>query len=196
MANQRIVLADNDNASRKNIKAQLTRFDYWVVGETSDGITALKLVRSRQPDLLIVKAFLPGLDGIRVAKIARQDKLAPVVLVESSFRQSTLEKARDAGVFALLHSPVDDVSLVAAVELAVANYREVMLLEGKIKDLERKLETRKLVERAKGILMETKDLSEAEAFGLMQKQSMNERKAMRTIAEAIITNYKLMTEKK
>lgn len=195
MGNQRIVLADNDNASRKNVKAQLTRFDYWVVGETSDGITALKLVRSRQPDLLIVKAFLPGLDGIRVAKIARQDKLAPVVLVESSFRQSTLEKARDAGVFALLHSPVDDVSLVAAVELAVANYREVMLLEGKIKDLERKLETRKLVERAKGILMETKGLSEAEAFGLMQKQSMNERKTMRTIAEAIITTYKLMTGK-
>jgi len=195
VGNQRIVLADNDNASRKNVKAQLTRFDYWVVGETSDGITALKLVRSRQPDLLIVKAFLPGLDGIRVAKIARQDKLAPVVLVESSFRQSTLEKARDAGVFALLHSPVDDVSLVAAVELAVANYREVMLLEGKIKDLERKLETRKLVERAKGILMETKGLSEAEAFGLMQKQSMNERKTMRTIAEAIITTYKLMTGK-
>ena len=102
MSNQRVVLADNDSASMKNIRTQLTRFDYWVVGESTDGITALKLVRSRQPDLLIIKAFLPGMDGLQVAKIARQDKLAPVVLVAPSFKQSVLEKAREAGAFGFL----------------------------------------------------------------------------------------------
>jgi len=102
VSNQRVVLADNDSASMKNIRTQLTRFDYWVVGESTDGITALKLVRSRQPDLLIIKAFLPGMDGLQVAKIARQDKLAPVVLVAPSFKQSVLEKAREAGAFGFL----------------------------------------------------------------------------------------------
>jgi len=192
VSNQRVVLADNDSASMKNIRTQLTRFDYWVVGESTDGITALKLVRSIQPDLLIIKAFLPGMDGLQVAKIARQDKLVPVVLVASSFKHSILEKAREAGVFAFLQSPVDDSSLLTAVELAVANYMEMVRLEGRIKELERKLETRKLVEKAKGILMETKGLSEAEAFNMMQRQGMNERKAMGTIAEAIITAHSIM----
>jgi len=190
--NQRVVLADNDSASRKNLKTQLTRFDHWVVGEAGDGITALKLVRSRQPDLLVTKVFLPGMDGVQVAKIMRQDNLAPVVLIGSSFQQSVLEKARDAGVFAFLQSPVEDSSLLTAVELSAANYREMMRLDGKIKDLERQLETRKLVEKAKGILMETKGLSEAEAFSLMQRQSMNERKGMRTVAEAIIMAHNLI----
>jgi len=194
VGNQRVVLADNDSASRKNIKAQLSRFDNWVVGEAGDGITALKLVRSRQPDLLVTKAFLPGMDGVQVAKIMRQDNLAPVVLVGSSFQQSVLEKARDAGVFAFLQSPVEDSSLLTAVELAAANYREMMRLEGKIQDLERKLQTRKVVEKAKGILMETKSVSEAEAFSMMQKQSMNERKGMQAIAEAIIMAYNLMQD--
>ncbi|GBF32229.1 response regulator [Desulfocucumis palustris] len=186
MAEQRIVLVDSDDAFRKNIKSVLVKLGYWVVGETGDGLSALKMVRARQPDLLIIEAGLAGMDGLEVAKILHEDKLAPVVVVASKFTQSILERAKECRVSALLLKPLDEITLTSAVELAMANYQEVVDLENKVKELKEAIETRKIIERAKGILMESMGLSEGEAFKRMQKQSMNKRISMRQVAEAVI----------
>lgn len=191
MGEQRVVVVDNDAAWRKNIKAILTKMGFYVVGEAEDGLSGLKLVRTRQPDLLIVEAFLPGMDGLEVARIVHEDKLAPVVLTSSSHQQDLIEKAKVARAFAFLVKPVEESSLIPAVELALANYQEVVRLENQLKELKDTLETRKLIERAKGILMETMGLSEAEAFKRIQRQSMNKRISMRAVAEAIILAHNL-----
>jgi len=186
VAENRIILADHDAAWRKNIKAILTRAGYWVIGEAGDGLSALKLVRTRQPDLLLIAAELTGMDGLEVARIIHEDKLAPVIVLAEAQTPGLLEKARDARVTALLIKPVDETSLLPAIEISLANYQEIVSLEKQIKELREALETRKLVERAKGILMETLGISEPEAFRRIQKQSMNKRLSMRQVAEAII----------
>lgn len=191
MADQRIVLADSDATWRKAIKDMLIRLGYWVVGEAADGLTALKLVRSRQPDLLIIESNLPGMSGLEVAHILHEDKLAPVVVLAGAHSPGLLEKAKEARVSSLLIKPVDETSLYPAVELAMANYQEIIKLESRVNELKEILETRKLVERAKGILMETLGLSEAEAFKRIQKQSMNKRISMRQVAEAVILAHNL-----
>ncbi|MFZ5649648.1 MAG: ANTAR domain-containing response regulator [Bacillota bacterium] len=186
MAEQRIVLVDTDPTWRKNLKSMLTKLGYWVVGEAGDGMGALKMVRTRQPELVIMDAAIPGLDGFEVAKIIHEDKLAPVVVLTSTYSQGMVEKAKGARVSALLTKPVDEASLLPAIELALASYSEVVKLESKLKEMKELLETRKIVEKAKGILMETMGLSESEAFRRMQKQSMNKRLSMRQVAEAVI----------
>lgn len=191
MSESRIILVDNDATWRKNIKAILTRSGYWVIGEAGDGLSALKLVRSRQPDLLIIDAELPGMSGLEVARIIHEDKLAPVIVLAGAQSPGLLEKAKDARVAALLIKPVDEVSLLPAIELSLVNYQEIVGLEKQIKELREALEARKLIERAKGILMETLGISEAEAFRRIQKQSMNKRISMRQVAEAIIMTYSL-----
>lgn len=186
MAEQRIVLVDSDDGFRKNIKSILTKIGYWVVGEARDGMSALKMVRSREPDLLVIEADLPGMDGLEVARILHEDKLAPVVVIASKYTQTMLGKAKEARVASLLLKPVDETTLMSAIELTLANYQEIVKLENKIKELQETLETRKLVEKAKGILMDSMGLSEAEAFKRMQRQSMNKRISMRQVAEAVI----------
>lgn len=191
MGEHRIVLIDSDTIWRKNVKAMLGKCGYWVVGEAGDGLSALKLVRGRQPDLLIIDANLSGMDGLEVAKIVHDDKLAPVVATSASDQQGIMEKAKEARVYSLLMKPVSETSLIPTVELALANYQEILSLEKQIKDLKETLETRKIVEKAKGILMETQGLSEAEAFKRMQRQSMNKRVSMRVVAEAVIMSQAL-----
>ncbi|MCL6477675.1 MAG: ANTAR domain-containing protein [Peptococcaceae bacterium] len=186
MAEQRIVLVDSDPNWRKNLKMMLTKLGYWVVGETGDGLNALKMVRSRQPELVIIEAGISGLDGFEVAKIIHEDKLAPVIVLTSTYSQSLVEKAKEARVSALLIKPVDEMSILPAIELALSGYNEIVKLESKVKELKELLETRKILEKAKGILMETMGLTEAEAFRRMQKQSMNKRISMRQVAEAVI----------
>jgi len=186
MAEQRIVLVDSDPVPRKNLKSMLTKLGYWVVGETGDGLSALKMVRTREPELVILDSAISGMDGFEVAKIIHEDKLAPVVILTSTYSQGMVERAREARVSALLPKPVDEISIVPAIELALAGYGEIVKLESKLNDLKELLETRKILEKAKGILMETMGLSEAEAFRRMQKQSMNRRVSMRQVAEAVI----------
>lgn len=186
MAEQRIVLVDSDAASRKNLKSMLTKLGYWVVGETGDGLNALKMVRTRQPELVILDSAIVGMDGFEVAKIIHEDKLAPVVVLTAAYTQAMVERAKEARISALLTKPVDEASMLPAIELALATYGEVVQLEGKLKELKELLETRKLLEKAKGIMMETMGLSEAESFRRMQKQSMNKRISMRQVAEAVI----------
>jgi len=188
---QRIIVVDSDAAWRKNIKAMLAKMGYYVIGEAEDGMTGLKLVRARQPDLAIIEAFLPGMDGHEAARIIHEDKLAPVILIASSTQQNLIEKAKLARVFAFLVKPELEYNLIPAVELALTNYQEIIKLEEKVKELQETLETRKIIERAKGILMETMRIPETEAFKRIQKQSMNKRISMRAVAEAIILAHNI-----
>jgi len=188
---QRVVVVEPDAHWRKNLKATLAKADYLVIGEAEDGITAIKLIRSRQPDLVITDAFLPGMNGLEVARIVHDDKLAPVVLTCSAYNMDVLEKAKEAQVFGFVVKPVDEQTIIPIIEIALNSYREVTRLEGEIRSLKDTLETRKTVERAKGILMETLGLSEVEAFRRIQKQSMNKRLSMRAVAEAIILAHQL-----
>ncbi|MBM7855373.1 response regulator NasT [Desulfohalotomaculum tongense] len=194
MSGQRIILVDNDANWRKNSKSILSKVGYLVIGEAVDGVTAIKLVRARQPDLVIIEASIPGMEGVEVAKILNEDNLAPVILTANSYQQELIDKAVNAGVQSFLIKPIDESHLVPAVELALANYHEMVKLQRKIKQLEEKLESRKVIERAKGILMETMGLTEAQAFKKLQKQSMNKRVSMRAVAEAVIMAHNLRNE--
>lgn len=191
MSEQRVIIIENDATWRRNIKAILAKMGYWVIGEAEDGQSGLKMIRSRQPDLVIIEAFLPGLDGYEVAQIVNEDKLAPVILVSSSTKQNIIEKAKAAKVFAFLIKPELESNLIPAVELALTNYQEIIRLENEVKELKDTLATRKVVERAKGILMETMGITETDAFKRIQKQSMNKRISMRAVAEAIILAHNL-----
>lgn len=191
MSEQRVIIIENDATWRRSIKAILAKMGYWVIGEAEDGQSGLKMVRSRQPDLVIIEAFLPGLDGYEVAQIINEDKLAPVIMVSSSTKQNIIEKAKAAKVFAFLMKPELESNLIPAVELALTNYQEIIRLENEVKELKETLETRKVIERAKGILMETMGITETDAFKRIQKQSMNKRISMRAVAEAIILAHNL-----
>ena len=191
MAEERVILADSDMQWRKTIKAIITKAGFSVVGEAEDGLNALKQVRSRQPDLLIIEAMGQGMSGLEVARLLYEDKLAPVVVFANLINNEILEKTKEAHAAALLAKTVDEVNLLAVIEIALTNYQELIRLENQVKELKETLETRKAIERAKGILMETIGLTEAEAFKRMQKQSMNKRISMRQLAEAIILTHNL-----
>lgn len=188
---QRIIVADSCTDWQKNIKLMLSKAGYLVIGEASDGVTTIKMVRDRQPDLVIIEAGLMGVSGIEVASIIDEDKLAPVILTVDNYQPYLLTKAKNAGVQSLLVKPFGEAILIPAVELALNNYREMVELERKLKQMEEKLETRKIIERAKGILMEMTGMSEAQAFRKIQKQSMDKRISMRAVAEAIIMAHEL-----
>lgn len=186
MANPRIVIIDADESWCKQLKMMLGKIGYLVVGEASDGLSALKMVRTRHPDLILIQDQLPGLNGLEVARIAYEDKLGPVIVITEYLQQDLIEKAREARVFSILQKPLQEREVFPAVELALANYQEIVRLEKQVKELRDTLESRKMVEKAKGILMKSMRISEEEAFKRIQKQSMNKRISMRAVAEAVI----------
>lgn len=189
MANPRVIIVDSDEAWLKRIKAMLNKLGYLVVGEATDGPGALKMVRTRYPDLLITQENLPGFSGLEIARIMYEDKLGPVILTTNYLQLDTLEKAKEAKVYSILQKPFAENQLLPVLELALVNNQEITKLEKQIKDLKDTLESRKLVEKAKGILMKSLGLNEEEAFRRIQKQSMNKRVSMRAVAEAIILSY-------
>jgi len=186
-----VVVADSNVDWRKNIRLLLNKAGCLVVGEAADGVTAIKMIRDRQPDVVIIDVGLAGMSGIEVAEIIYEDKLASVILTVERYQSYLLTKAKNLGVKSLLVKPFGESVLIPAVELALSSYAEMVELERKLKQMEEKLETRKIIERAKGILMETTGMSEAQAFKRIQKQSMDKRISMRAIAEAIIMTHEL-----
>lgn len=183
---ERVVLVDPDTHGRTNVKGMLSQAEYLVIGEAEDGITALKIIRDRQPELVLAEVALPGISGLELARIAHDDRLAPVILMSGVFGRETMARVREVRAAGFLSKPVDEVSLLIAVEVALTHYAEVLELEQKLVKMKDELDTRKVVERAKGILMSQFGLTEAEAFRRIQKQSMNRRLSMRAVAEAII----------
>lgn len=191
MAQKRLVIADDESLIRMNLKETLVGLGYVVVGEAGDGVSAINLARELQPDLVVMDIKMPKLDGIQAAKILTQEKISPVLLVTAYSDRELVDRARDAGVVNYVVKPFRDAELLPAIEIALARYQEFLEIESEIVDLRETLETRKLVERAKGILMDNQSLKEAEAFRKIQQLSMNTRKPMKEIAQAILLAHEI-----
>ena len=186
MSQIRVVIADDESIIRMDLKTLLEDMGHTVVGEAADGQKALELARSLKPDVVIMDIKMPVMDGLDAAKIVADEKIAPVVLLTAYSQKDLIERAKEAGVYAYLVKPFQESDLLPAIEIAISRYLEQQDLETTLGDLEQKLETRKIVDRAKGILMDKYKLSEAEAFRRIQQQSMNQRRSMKEIAEALI----------
>jgi response regulator NasT len=186
LTQRRIVIAEDESISRMDLREMLLNLGYLVVGEAGDGRSAVNAARELRPDLVIMDIKMPELDGISAAKQLTQDKVAPVLLLTAYSDREFVEGALDAGVMGYIVKPFREAELVPAIELALARFREFHALEKELGDTREALETRRLVERAKGVLMDSQGLREADAFRKIQKLSMNNRKSMREVAEAIL----------
>ncbi len=186
MAQTRVVIADDESIIRMDLKEMLTTLGYLVVGEVADGTSAVNLARELKPDIVIMDIKMPDLDGIDAARILTQERIAPVVLLTAYSQSELVERAKEAGVVGYIVKPIQESDLAPAVEVAMARFSELRALEREVGDLKDALETRKLVDRAKGILMDSQNLTESQAFRRIQTMSMNTRKAMKQVAEAII----------
>ncbi|MEM7535481.1 MAG: response regulator [Chloroflexota bacterium] len=186
MERTRIIIADDESLIRMDLREMLNNLGYLVVGEVGDGQSAVNLSRELRPDLVIMDIKMPDMDGIEAAKLLTEEKIAPVLLLSAYSQKELVDRAQEAGVAGYLVKPFRETDLTPAIEVTLARFRELMMLEKEVKSLTDALETRKLVDRAKGILMETHKLTEQDAFRRIQKMSMNNRRSMRTVAEAII----------
>ena len=183
----RVLIVDDQPPFREAAKVVfdlLDRFD--VVGEATSGEEAISLTTALRPDLVVMDIKMPKLDGIQAAKVLTEEKIAPVLLLTAYSDRELVERAREAGVVNYIVKPFRDAELLPAIEIALARYVEFQEMDKQLNDLKDTLETRKLVERAKGVLMDTQGLKEQEAFRKIQQLSMNTRKSMREIAQAIL----------
>jgi AmiR/NasT family two-component response regulator len=182
----RVIIADDESIIRMDLREMLTNLGYLIVGEVGDGRSAVNLSRELRPDIVIMDIKMPDMDGIEAAKLLTEEKIAPVLLLTAFSQRDLIERAKEAGVAGYIVKPFRESDLAPAIEVALARFAELNALEKEVGDLQTALETRKLVDRAKGILMDTQGLSEAEAFRRIQKMSMNTRRPMKEVAEAII----------
>lgn len=182
----RILIADDDPIIRLDLKQMLENLGYSVVAEAEDGQKAVQLAREAKPDVCVLDVKMPVMDGIDAAEIITNETLAPCILLTAYSDQELVSRARDAGVFGYLVKPFKPSDLSPAIEVAVSRYEQNRQLTKEISSLSERLEARKVVERAKGILMTDFNLGEAEAYRRIQVQSMNSRKSMKEVAEAII----------
>nr|MBC7244918.1 response regulator [Chloroflexota bacterium] len=195
MKRTRILIADDESIILMDLREMLTNLGYLVVGEASDGQSAVNMARELKPDLVIMDIKMPGMDGIEAAKVLTEEKIAPVLLLTAYSQQDLIERAREAGVIGFLVKPFRESNLAPAIEVTLARFEEFRAVQKEVEDLKEALETRKLVDRAKGILMDTQGLTEQEAFRRIQKMSMNTRRPMKEIAEAIILAHEVREEK-
>jgi two-component system, response regulator PdtaR len=182
----RVLVAEDEAIIRLDLKETLEEEGYEVVGETGRGDEAVRLVRELEPDVAILDIKMPGLDGLSAARQIASDRLAAVLILTAFSQRDLIEQARDAGALAYLVKPFQRSELVPAVELAIGRFREIRALHEQAATLEERLEARKLVDRAKGLLMDRHGLSESDAFGFIQKRAMHERLTMKAVSEQVI----------
>jgi response regulator NasT len=183
----RIVIADDESLHLMSLREHLEQLGHRVVGEAGDGQLAVQLARDLHPDLAILDIKMPELDGIDAARLLMREMPLPIILLSAYSEGSLAERAADAHVASYLMKPVSADDLRPALALAISRFEEFSSLNEEVRELREALETRKMIERAKGILMRRLNLSEEEAFRRMQKRSQNENKKMLEIANAIIT---------
>jgi AmiR/NasT family two-component response regulator len=183
---KRILIADDESLILMDLREMLTNLGYLVVGEASDGLSATNMARELKPDLVIMDIMMPGMDGIEAAKLLTAERLAPVLLLTAYSQTDLVDRAKEAGVVGYLVKPFRETNLAPAIEVTLARFEEYQALRKEVDDLKESLETRKVVDRAKGILMTTQSMTEQDAFRRIQKMSMNTRRPMKEIAEAII----------
>jgi len=182
----RVVIAEDEAIIRLDLKETLEDEGYDVVGETGRGDEAVQLVRQHRPDLAILDIKMPGMDGLTAAREISGERLAAVLILTAFSQRDLIERARDAGALAYLVKPFQRSELIPAVEVALGRHREMQALHAEVKGLEDQLDTRRVVDRAKGILMDTHKLSEADAFDWIQKTAMRGRLTMKVIGQRVI----------
>lgn len=186
MAEARVVIADDDPIIRMDLREMLSGMRYDVVGEAADGKDAVELARKHSPDLVIMDIRMPELDGIEAARILTSEEIAPVLLLTAYSEPELVQRATQAGVIGYLVKPFRESQLGPAIQVTLARFREFEQLRKELGDVREALEARKVIERAKGMLMNRYGLTETDAFRRIQKRSMDTRKSMREVAEAIL----------
>ena len=182
----RIVLAEDEAIIRLDLRESLQEEGYEVVGDVGRGDKAVEMVEALRPDVAIFDIKMPGMSGLEAAKIVSDKKICPVVMLTAFSQREIIEQARDAGALAYLVKPFQKTDLVPAIELAIARFAELRSLSGEVAALGAQLETRKLIDRAKGVLIDKHRLSESDAFAFIQSMAMSQRMKMGDIAEQII----------
>lgn len=188
---RRVLIADDESIIRMDLAEMLANLGYEVVGEASEGAAAMDAARRLKPDIVIMDIKMPGVDGIAAARELTRERVAPVLLLTAYSEPSLIARAREAGVVAYLVKPFREADLLPAIEIALSRFSELQTLGREVGSLKEALETRKHVEQAKGVLMETQGLKESEAFHRIRKASMDTRKSMREIADAILLTRQL-----
>ncbi|MEW9548567.1 ANTAR domain-containing response regulator [Nonomuraea sp. NPDC050783] len=183
---RRVVIAEDEALIRLDLKEMLQEDGYVVVGEAADGEQAIRLAAEMKPDLVILDVKMPVLDGISAAERIVSERIAPCLILTAFSQRDLVERARDAGAMAYLVKPFTKADLVPAIEMAVSRHEEMVALAAEVSSLSERLETRKLVERAKGQLMAQHGWTEPQAFRWIQKASMDRRLSMREVAQIVI----------
>jgi two-component system, response regulator PdtaR len=181
-----VVIAEDEALIRLDLKEMLEEEGYLVAGEVGDGASAVDLAQRLRPDLVIMDVKMPGLDGISAAEQISAERLAPVVILTAFSQRDLVKRASDAGAMAYLIKPFTRADLVPAIEIAVSRYQEITALDSEVTGLRDRLEVRKLLDRAKGLLQADRGITEAEAFRWIQKSSMDRRMTMRAVAEEVL----------
>jgi response regulator NasT len=182
----RVIIAEDEALIRLDLAEMLREEGYEVVGEAGDGQEAVELAEQLKPDLVIMDVKMPRRDGIDAASEIAAKRIAPIVILTAFSQRDLVERARDAGAMAYLVKPFSINDLIPAIELAVSRFSELSLLEREVANLSDRLETRKLVERAKGLLQTKQNMSEPEAFKWIQRAAMDRRTTMKRVAEVIL----------
>ena len=185
-ATRRVLVAEDEALIRLDLVEMLGEEGYEVVGETGDGATAVRLAEELRPDLVVLDVKMPVLDGISAAERIVEQRIAPVLMLTAFSQRELVERARDAGAMAYLVKPFTRADLVPAIEMAISRHDELAALEAEVADLGDRLETRKLVDRAKGVLQARFGLSEPDAFRWIQKAAMDKRTSMRDVARVVL----------
>lgn len=182
----RLVIAEDEAIIRLDLTEMLTDEGFDVVADTGDGDEALRLVRAHRPDLVLLDIKMPGRDGLDVARTVHDEGLCGVLVLTAFSQKELVEQATRAGTLAYLVKPFERAELVAAVEVALARHAEMAALRGEVRELTERLETRKIVDRAKGMLMDLHEMRESEAFSFMQRTAMSQRRTMRAVAADVL----------
>ena len=186
----RIIVAEDEAIIRMDLIEMLREAGYNVIGEAANGREAISLARHLKPDLAILDVKMPEIDGISAAELIVSEKLAAVLMLTAFSQRELVERARDAGAMAYLVKPFSISDLTPAIEMALGRYAQIQALEAEVGELGERLEARKLVDRAKGVLMTNLGISEPEAFKWIQKAAMDQRSSMSAVSEGVLAHYK------
>ena len=185
----RVVVAEDEALIRLDLVEMLTEAGYEVVGQAGDGEAAIEITEKEKPDLVVMDVKMPKLDGISAAERIANQRIAPVVILTAFSQRDLVERARDAGAMAYLTKPFTIDDLMPAIVLAVSRFQEIKQLDAEVTDLQEQLKARKMIEKAKGILMKNLSITEPEAFKWMQKTAMDKRRSMTDVAQLVMDEF-------